>query len=63
MRLSFALAIPVLALAADPDGSALVTACEGNAIEGRLSDGHFGLEYANFTRDEIRQALAAGQPV
>ncbi len=33
---------------------------EGRPIEGRLSEGHFGRESANFTREEIARALASG---
>jgi hypothetical protein len=31
----------------------------GKPIEGKLSAGHYDLPYANFTRDDIRRALAA----
>ncbi|MBS2016807.1 MAG: hypothetical protein JST00_28235 [Deltaproteobacteria bacterium] len=31
---------------------------KGTPIEGRLSEGHYGLPYANFTRDDIKRALA-----
>lgn len=30
---------------------------KGTPIEGRLSEGHYGLPYANFTRDQITKAL------
>jgi hypothetical protein len=32
---------------------------KGKPIEGKLSDNHFGISYANFTREEIRRALSA----
>lgn len=31
----------------------------GTPIEGRLSEGHYGVPYANFTREAMRRALAA----
>ncbi len=33
----------------------------GTPIEGRLSDGHHGIPYANFTRDDVFRALGAGE--
>lgn len=49
------------------EGRACVEEClrtlrQGTPIDGRLSEGHFGQPYANFTRDDMRQALAAGKP-
>ncbi len=32
----------------------------GSPVEGQLSPGHFGLQYANFTRDAVRTALSTG---
>ncbi|HSO33790.1 MAG TPA: hypothetical protein VLT33_14755 [Labilithrix sp.] len=32
---------------------------KGTPIEGKLSDGHYGLPYANFTREDIERALSA----
>lgn len=32
---------------------------QGRPIEGKLSEGHYGLHYANFTRDDIRKALSS----
>jgi hypothetical protein len=32
---------------------------KGTPIEGKLSEGHYGLPYANFTREDIERALAA----
>jgi hypothetical protein len=34
----------------------------GTPVEGRLSTGHYGLEQANFTRDDIRRALRGSKP-
>lgn len=34
---------------------------KGTPIDGRLSPGHYGLPYANFTRDEIKRALAMAE--
>ncbi len=34
----------------------------GRAIEGKLSVGHYDVPYANFTRDDIRRALAITEP-
>jgi hypothetical protein len=31
----------------------------GRPIDGKLSDGHYGVPYANFTRDDIRRALGS----
>ena len=32
---------------------------KGTPIEGKLSQGHYGLPYANFTREDIERALSA----
>jgi hypothetical protein len=34
----------------------------GKPIEGRLSENHYGISYANFTRDDILRALRAPSP-
>jgi len=34
---------------------------KGTPIEGKLSVGHYGLPYANFTRDDIERALSSGK--
>lgn len=35
---------------------------KGTPIEGKLSDGHYGLPYANFTREDIERAIRVTSP-